>query len=334
MDHSVRWGILGTGNMAQQFARGLRQAVGAEVAAIGSRSQERAAAVARQLGVPRSHGNYRALAQDETVDVVYVATPPAMHCEHVLQCLEAGKPVLCEKPLAISAAQAMTMAAAARTRKLFLMEGLWYRFLPLFVKIRELIAAGTIGEVRLVAADLGFNRSAADLERVGDSARGGGCLLDIGIYLISLATMLLGPPEGIVGQATMGTLGTDEQMSCGLRYPGGRLASLYASLRVESPRQAAIVGSRGTLRIDRNWWRGASVSVMTARGNETIEMPAEGNGYQYEAAEVNRCIRTGLPQSTMAPLEESIATLRITDELRQQWGLRYPGEFGERPGQV
>jgi predicted dehydrogenase len=207
----------------------------------------------------------------------------------------------------------MTMAAAARTRKLFLMEGLWYRFLPLFVKI---------------------HRSAADLKRVGDPARGGGCLLDIGIYPLSLATMLLGPPEGIVGQATMGTLGTDEQMSCGLRYRGGQLGSLYASLRVETPRQATIVGSHGMLQIDRNWWRGTSVSVMTARGNETIEMPAEGNGYQYEAAEVNRCIRNGLPQSTMAPLEESIATLRITDELRQQWGLRYPGEFGERPGQV
>ncbi|MDQ1255520.1 MAG: hypothetical protein QG656_112, partial [Candidatus Hydrogenedentes bacterium] len=192
MTDTIRWGILGTGTVARAFAQDLRFAKGAELAAVGSRRQETADRFGDSFGIPFRHASYEALANDPSVDVVYIATPNSLHKEHTLLCLDAGKAVLCEKPFALNAAEARAMVTAARERGLFLMEAMWTRFIPLTVHLRELLAENALGEIRMLTADFGFR---GDFEPEGilwNRAYGGGSLLDVGVYPVSFASMLFG----------------------------------------------------------------------------------------------------------------------------------------------
>lgn len=325
MNSQIRWGILGTGKIARQFALGLKQLPDARLTAVGSRTVAAAAAFGSEHAVTRCHGSYVDLVQDPEVDVIYVATPHHCHRENTLQALAAGKPVLCEKPFTINAREAEEVIAFARSLKLFLMEAMWTRFFPLMERLRAMLAAGTLGEIATLTADFGFRAEYADEPRLFDRSMGGGALLDVGIYPISFASMLFGAPSRIQSEARLGPTGVDEVGAFLLSHDQGALALLSTAIRAETAQEAVIVGSRGRLRIHCPWWK-ASVMTLSRENqpDEIIECPYAGNGYQFEAAEVMRCLRAKKLESPVMPLDETLALMRTLDTLRAQWSLKYP----------
>jgi len=328
MAEKIRWGILGCGNIARKFAEGLSAVGDAELAAVGSRTQAKAQAFADKFGAARAHDSYEALVADGEVDVVYVATPHALHKDNSILCLEAGKAVLCEKPFTINTVQARQVIDLARKKGLFLMEAMWTRFLPCLARVRQLLADGTIGEVRMIAADFGFRAGVNPESRLFNPALGGGALLDVGVYTVSLASMVFGDEPGDVATlAELGATGVDEQSAFVLKYPGGRLASLLTAVRTLTPMEATIMGTEGHIRLHTAWWRGSKMTLsVQGRDEQLIELPPEGNGYNYEAQEVGRCLRAGRTESEVMPLDETLAVMRTLDRIRAEWGLTYPME--------
>ena len=323
----VRWGILGTGAIARQFVRGLRSLPDAEVFAVGSRSEASASKFADKRNIPRRHASYHGLASDPDVDVVYIATPHPFHAENATLCLEAGKPVLCEKPFSVNATEAERVIGLAREKDLFLMEGMWTRFFPLMEEVRRLISTGVLGEVRMLNVDFGFRAEADPASRLFAPWLGGGALLDVGVYCVSFASMVLGPPSGSVGIPHLGDTGVDEQASIILEHERGRLANLSVGIRTTTPQEATIMGTEGYVRIHHPWWRPHSMTISRpGEEDETIEAPVTGNGFNYEATEVMRCLEAGETESNIMPLDETISILRTMDGIREAWGLRYPGE--------
>lgn len=245
----IGWGILGTGTVAQLFASDLACVPDAKLIAIGSRSWERARAFGKKFGVPNQYGSYAELTNDPQVQAVYIATPASAHKENMLLCLNAGKAVLCEKPFTINAREAEEVITLARHKKVFLMEAMWTRFVPLMVKVRDLLASGAIGKISHFIADVGTWVPFDSQGRVFNADLGGGALLQKGIYLLSLASMILGTPSLVKSLPSMGETGVDEHTGILLGYPGSQLASLVCSVRVETQRMATIVGSAGQIRI-------------------------------------------------------------------------------------
>ena len=326
-DHPVRWGIIGPGNIARQFAKGLAGAPGASLVAIASRSPERAAAFAAEHG-GRGCASAAALAVDPGVDAVYVATPHPQHHAAIRLCLEAGKAVLCEKPITVNAGQFAELVALARNRRAFLMEAMWTRFLPAMGRVRSWLAEGAIGEPRLVTADFGFRCGWNPASRLLDPAQAGGGLLDVGVYVLAFAAMVFGAkPERVSGFAHLGETGVDEQAALILGWSGGRLASLTCAVRTNTPQTARIDGTEGSIEVP-SFWRTTKASLRGAGGRaETFEQPHRANGYEWQAIEVARCLAAGLTESPVMPLDESLAIQRSMDELRRQWGLKYPSEI-------
>jgi predicted dehydrogenase len=327
MSDKIRWGILGTGMIAAKFVEGLSELPDAEVIAVGSRTQASAQAFADTYHIPHRHGSYEGLASDPDVDVVYVATPHNLHRENSLLCLGSGKAVLCEKPFTINATEAEEIIALARQKRLFLMEAMWTRYMPAMRKIRQLLAGGAIGDVRLVFVEFGFRPPFDPHSRLFDPHLGGGALLDLGIYPITLAWLVLGPPQGITSKATIGSTGVDEQNAIILSYAGGQMALLSSSLQVQTPQEAQIIGTEGRILIHPECWHPTTFTLSQAgKQDETTTVPTEGNGYNYEAAEVMSCLRAGKLESDLLPLDESLAIMKLLDQIRAQWGLRYPME--------
>ena len=323
----VRWGILGTGAIARQFVEGLIYLPEAEVLAVGSRSEASAAEFADEREIPRRYASYDDLAADPDIDVVYVATPHPFHADNAELCLEAGKAVLCEKPFTVNAAETERVVWLARDRGLFLMEGMWTRFFPLMEKLRRLVSDGAIGEVRMLNVDFGFRTDLDPASRLFDPKLGGGALLDVGVYCVSLASMVLGRPSGSVGLSHLGETGVDEQASVILEHEGGRLANLSIGIRTATPQEATIMGTDGYIRVHSPWWRPTSMTIeRPGEGTETVEAPVSGNGFNYEAAEVMRCLEAGATESEIMPLDETLSVMRTMDGIRAAWGLRYPGE--------
>jgi predicted dehydrogenase len=244
----INWGILGTGRIAQLFAADIILAPGANLIAVASRTAATAEEFGRRFRIPYRYGSYAELANDPRVQAVYIATPASVHQENMLLCLAAGKAVLCEKPFTINSREAEEVVALARARKVFLMEAMWTRFLPLMAKLRQLLAAGVIGEVSEFIADLGTPTNDLD-QRTFKPELGGGALLQKGVYLLSLAAMILGTPRGVKSIKIVGSTGVDEHTAFILSYAGPQLASLICSVRVQSQRQATIVGSTGRISI-------------------------------------------------------------------------------------
>jgi predicted dehydrogenase len=324
---TVRWGIIGAGSIAKSLVKGVNAAEGHTMAAVGSRGQEKADAFADEFRIPNRHGSYEALVADPYVDVVYVATPHPFHREHALLALNAGKPVLCEKPFTINAFELEEVVATAREKKLFLMEAMWTRFFPLMARVRELVRDGAIGEVRMVQADFGFRTGFNPEGRLFNPALGGGALLDVGVYTISFASMLLGEPQRITGLATLGETGVDEQSAMLFQYGGGELAILSTAVRTNTPHQATIIGTEGRIAIHPEFWKPQVMTLIrSGQADEEIRIPADEAGFRYEVEEVGHCIRAGKLESDIMPLEESVAIMRTMDELRRQWGLKYPME--------
>lgn len=323
----IRWGILGTGAIAGRFAEGLRYAPGAELVAVGSRQGRTAEAFADRLNIPHRHASYESLAKDPDVDVVYVATPHPMHADATVLCLSNGKHVLCEKPFALNIDEASRMVAAARGYDRFLMEAMWMRFRPAMVKLRELLAADAIGEVRMIAAELSWKAAFNAENRLFAPALGGGALLDCGVYPISFAAMVMGQPAKVTGLPTLGKTGVDEQAGIVLGNDKGQLAVIAISIQANGPRTASILGTRGRIDLPTDWHRPEALVLYQDGGEpQRFDLPHEGIGYHFEAIEVMDCIRAGKRESETLPLAETLAIQRTMDELRAQWGIKYPSE--------
>ncbi|MBF2085711.1 Gfo/Idh/MocA family oxidoreductase [Thermoleptolyngbya sp. C42_A2020_037] len=302
---TIRWGILGTGYISRAFAEGLRPLPGAQLVAIASRTLSSAQQFAREFGVAKAYGSYGELVQDAEVDVVYIGTPNSRHRDDCLLCLEAGKPVLCEKPFALNAREAGEVIEFARKQHLFCMEAMWMRFLPLVQRVRQMVQSGAIGEVCTLTAEFGYPAAFDPSSRLFNRELGGGALLDRGVYPLSLAYFLLGEPESVVSQAAIASTGVDEQSSYLLKYAGGQLAMLSANLRTYASNEAVITGTRGQIRIHAPFYKPHQLSVAT--------FAAAGNG-SSQASGGNR------PSSLKQTITSAVQDNSLLQRLYLQFG--------------
>lgn len=328
MASKIRWGILGCGSIANKFAEALSFVDDAQLVAVGSRSAEKAKEFGDKYKAPRHYGSYQELADDKDVDIVYVATPHNFHCENTIMCLEAGKAVLCEKAFAANAQQAKAMIDCARKKKLFLMEAMWTRFLPIMVKVRQLLAEEAIGDVRMLDADFCFRcDDGSEKTRLLAPELAGGALLDVGVYLISLSSMIFGTPDRIHSDAYLGKTGVDEQAAIILSFDKGRLATMCAAVRTLSPQEATIMGTKGMIRLHSSWWNGNKLTLIRPdKEDQFIELASHSNGFVYEIEAAHQALRKGLLETDIMPLDESLAIMQTIDVIRKQCGLKYPFE--------
>ena len=326
---NVRWGILGTGRMAARMARELvaMRSEGVALVAVASRSIQAAKAFATQHGIRKAWGDYASLTTDPEVDVIYVATPHSLHQQNMLSCLEGTKAVLCEKPFTIDARQAQAVIESARAKNLFLMEAMWTRFLPAVVALRDLLRSATIGQVQMIVGGGAFVPDATTAPYLLDKALGGGALLDAGVYLVSMASMLLGKPSRIYASGIIGPSGVDEQDAIILDHPIGATALLYISLRTRRAPDLEILGEKGRISVGAPIFKPARLTVSMQDGTSTTtEFPIAGSGYGYQVREVMAALRAGQRESSIMSLDETLSIMQTTDAIREQIGLSYGGE--------
>jgi predicted dehydrogenase len=327
----LRWGILATGGIAGAFASDLRTA-GLDLVAVGSRSQESADAFAARFDIPHAHASYEALVADPDVDIVYVSTPHPMHHANARLALEHGKHVLVEKAFTLNHAEAEDLQRLAAERGLLVTEAMWTRYLPHMVRVREIIAAGTLGEIRAVSADHTQLLPSEPAHRLNALELGGGALLDLAIYPLSFIWDILGAPTSVHSVARLIETGADAEVATVMTHEGGAVSTSLSSSRAAGPNTAVILGTEARIEIERYWWSTSVVRVIDPQG-EVIEefngRPAsdtEGRGMQYEALAAERLVREGLLEGDILPIAESVAIMGTLDEIRRQIGVRYPGE--------
>lgn len=330
MTQDIRWGILGTGKIAKAFATALQDTPGAYLAAVASRSVDSATKFGAEYGAQRCHGSYQALADDPDVDVVYIATPHPMHHENALMCLNAGKGVLVEKSFTMNRRQAEDIINLARAKNLFVMEAMWTRFMPAVIEAKRIVDSGEIGIPANITADFGFTSDAGPEHRLFNPELGGGALLDLGIYPLSIASFFLGGVTSVKAQAQMTDTGVDMQTAFTLMHDGGGLSSCVCSLRSRTPTELTISGTKGFVRLSDRFHNTEAFSVTVVDGASrtarTVNVPRSGNGYTHEAQEVGRCLRAGLIESPVMPHAETLNLMGTLDAIREQIGLRYPAD--------
>ena len=329
-EQSVRWGILATGGIAAAFTADLVDLPDAEVVAVASRSEASAKAFAERFGIERAYGEWGALAEDADIDVVYVATPHSAHRAAAGLCLSAGRNVLCEKAFTLNVREAEELVGLAKDGGRFLMEAMWMYCNPLIRRLKSLVEDGAIGEVRTVQADFGLAGPFPPAHRLRDPAQGGGALLDLGVYPVSFAHLLLGEPSDVVAKAVLSEEGVDLQTGALLSYDGGALASLHCSLTGGTATIASVTGSLGRIDIPNGFFH-PDRFVLHRDGRDPEEFaadPADGprNSLKHEAREVMRALRAGETESPLVPLEGTLAVMRTLDAIRDRVGVRYPGE--------
>lgn len=326
----IRWGIIGCGHIAEKFAVSLAALEQGKLVAGASRTPGRAAAFGDKYGFQKAYTDYEALVSDPEVDAVYVATTHNFHYENAKLCLENGKHVLCEKPMTVNAAQSKELVELARDKQLFLMEAVWTRFLPAIRKMKELLDKGVIGEVTTVHCDFGIQADCDDSHRLRNPDLAGGALLDLGIYPITFASVVLGcNPKNVTGSAIMTDLGVDERSFYFLEYDGKQRAVLSSSFTEKSPIEARVYGTEGILRVPPDFLGATKLEIYKKDAAEpkTLEFPCpEMERFKYEIAEAMECMAAGKIESDILPHAETLAVMDIMDTLRAQWGLTYPGE--------
>ncbi|MFJ8790520.1 Gfo/Idh/MocA family protein [Streptomyces sp. NPDC102462] len=329
-EQSVRWGILATGGIASAFAADLVDLPDAEIVAVASRTEDAARAFAERFGIPRAYGGWEALAEDEDIDVVYVATPHSAHRAAAGLCLEAGRNVLCEKAFTLNAREAEELVALARDHDRFLMEAMWMYCNPLVRRLKALVDDGAIGEVRTVHADFGLAGPFPPAHRLRDPALGGGALLDLGVYPVSFAHLLLGEPDAVEARSVLSAEGVDLQTGALLSWDSGALASVHCSIVGGTAVTASVTGSLGRIDVPGGFFHPERF-VLHRDGRDPEEFvlaASEGPRHtlRHEAAEVMRALRAGEPESPLVPLSGTLAVMRTLDAIRERVGVRYPGD--------
>jgi predicted dehydrogenase len=328
MTDDIRWGILGAGGISASFAGDLQLLPNHNLAAVGSRRQDTADEFAGRFAIPHAFASYDELCADPDVDIVYVATPHPFHAHDALLALNAGKHVLVEKPFAMNAAETAQVINVARDRGLFCMEAMWTRFLPHMRRIREILTAQALGEIRTVTADHGQRFLPPDFtSRLYAPELGGGALLDLGIYPVSFASYVMGTPATITAVSDPTETGVDAQTSVLLQYQGGTHAVLTTTLGARTPNVASITGTQGRIEIDQVWYQPSTFTMHTLSGSvQRFDEPRIGHGLRYQADEVGHLLRAGQTESTIMPLDETLSIMATMDEIRSQIGLNYPDE--------
>ena len=330
MSRIIKWGILGCGKIARKFAADLTLVKDAKLVAVGAREQETATIFAKEFAVSNVHGNYESLVKDAEVDVIYVATPHALHHEHVILCLTNNKAVLCEKAFSINLREAKEMVALARSKNIFLMEAFWTRFLPHYQKVKDLIAQGNVGNIKYIYAEFGFKPTPPISQRIYDPTLGGGSLLDIGVYPVFLALDVLGKPDQIHATMITSATGADQQCSIQFKYQHGAIANLFSTFNTNLATGADIAGDLGRLRLTHRF-HGPTTQLEYYPGiidtKQKIEFEkAIGNGYEYEAKHVTECLQKGLTESPIRKLDNTLLLMETLDEIRRLAGITYPAD--------
>jgi len=326
MKEKIRWGIVGLGNIAQKFADDLKLLADGELTAVASRDIQKANRFGELNNAKYAFGSYQELFNCSEVDVVYIATPHTSHAELSIMAINAGRNVLCEKPMGINSGEVESMIASARKNKVFLMEALWSRFNPSIRKVKELIDGGIIGDIGYLNADFAFYALDRDEKgRLLNPALAGGSLLDIGIYPIFLAYLILGFPEKILASSKIYKTGVDIQTSMIFEYPNAQ-AILYSGLTSNSEMKAEISGSEGTVYLTPRWHETQEYSVEKNDKLEKVQLPTRGKGYEYEIEEVQQCLRKGKIESDLWSLKHTYDLITIMDDIRKQTGVVFPFE--------
>lgn len=320
------WGILGPGGIAQAFAKDLTFIEGHTIGAVGSRSITKAQSFAKTFG-GTAYGSYEELVADPDIDAIYVATPHPAHHDNVILALNAGKPVLCEKPFAVNAKQAQAMVEAAAHNKVALMEAMWARFLPHYAKVRQIVESAVLGPILSIHADHGQRLADRGIARLVEPQLAGGALLDLGIYPISFAHMILGNPASITATAVMTDKGVDAQTSVIFNYDSGAQAVLTTTMVEQTPCRAVVAGLNGWLEIDRTFYNPASMRVVLNDGSVT-EYPSTyiGHGLREQAESFKQLVQSGLLESNLLTWKDTVDIMKSMDTVRSQIGLKYPFE--------
>jgi len=323
---TFKWGILGPGGIARAYAKDLQLLDGHEVAAVGSRTLSNAQEFAKSFG-GTAYGSYEELVADSTVDAIYVATPHPSHKDNVISALNAGKPVLCEKPFAVNAHEAREMVAAAERNGVALMEAMWARFLPHYAHVREIIASGVLGQILTVQADHGQRLADRNIPRLIEPSLAGGALLDLGIYPVSFAHMILGNPTKITASAVLTDKGVDAQTSMIFDYADGAQAILTTTMIEQTPCRAVVAGVNGWLEIDRTFYNPTSMRVVLFDGSVTqYPLTYTGHGLREQAEAFKKLVQSGKNQSEILTWKDTVDIMGTLDAVRSQIGLRYPFE--------
>ncbi len=327
MTEPLRIGVLGPGRIVSRVMKDFDRARGVCLTAVASRSIERAQEAAGRYGAKYAFGSYEEMAACDEVDMVYVATPHPFHCEQAIQMMEHGKHVLCEKPISISGEQTERMIRCAREKNVFLMEAMWSRFFPATRRYMQLVRSGAIGKISHVYGVFSSSCPVDEESRLFRPALAGGALLDIGVYPLMAATMLLGyQPEEVQGLCTLASTGVDGRMAVQMRYPDGATAQMMTSLDAAAPSHLFIYGTEGYMEVE-DFWHPTRFSVSRASGERiAYSFPLENEGFHYEFEHAAECIQKGLNESPVMTWEESLAVSRMTERLRHDAGVFYPGE--------
>lgn len=320
----IKWGIIGLGNIAEQFARDLSLVADASLYAVASRSETKASAFAANFKATKAYGDYESLINDEQVDIIYIATPHDSHASLSIQALNAKKHVLCEKPVAINLQEAVQMIAASKKNNCFFMEAFWTRFNPSFVDVLTKIKKGDLGEILYINADFGFIVEKLN-NRHTEVNLGGGSLLDMGVYPLFLSYMILGKPEKIMASSLFFETGADQQTSMVFHYPKAQ-AVLQSSFISRTNMTATISGEKGRIIIDDNWHEAQSYSVIENDIKTDFVLPTKGKGFTYEIEECHKCIANNEIESKIWSHQNSLDLIEIADQVRKQAGIKYPAD--------
>jgi len=319
MSKIYRWGILGAGRIADKFCTAINFSAASKVYAVASTNDIKGKQFAEKFQAPIVYNNYQSLVEDENVDVVYIATPHPFHYEQALLCLNTGKPVLCEKPLSMNFHQSNSMIALAQKNQLFLMEAMWTACMPFMHKIKEIIQAGLIGDVQFVQAALCFKAPLDFEDRLYNKALGGGSVLDVGVYVISFATILLGKPQSIKSFKKIAVTDVDETANIILEYANGTQAHLLCSIGMDVPMEASIIGTKGSIEIKDPWFKTESFTLKIENQLEKqFNIPHLCNGFEYEVAEVENCLNQNQIQSNLFSHQLSLTVSEIMDAVLQE----------------
>jgi predicted dehydrogenase len=330
----TRWGIVGTGNIAGQFAQGLQTLDDAVIAGVASRSISKAKEFSKRYGSLKVYGSYESMLEAKDIDVVYIATPHTLHLKDVTMFLNAGFNVLSEKPMGVNARETQQMIAAARQNNVFLMEGMWTRFFPAVKQAVRWVREGRIGQIQLIRAGFGYDGSADRSQWRFQNEHAGGALLDVGIYPLALSFQFLGTnPSEITGACNL-TDGIDETNAFILKYPEGQLALLCSGIAMKTDKKALVEGTLGRVVIHGDFWHPTKAELILSGDDQSdytgesvvFEEKYEATGFQFEARAVQECLKKGLKESPVLPLNETLKIAQTMDALREMWHLKYPSD--------
>jgi predicted dehydrogenase len=324
----LNWGIIGPGSIARNFADALAVSEKGQLFAVASRDINKAQNFANKYAASKVYDSYQHLVDDPQVDIIYIATPQSFHYEQAKLCLEAGKHVLMEKPLTINAMQTENLIRLAQSKNLLLQEALWSRFIPCFTQVKQWISEGKIGQLQYICSDIGFAFGDRPDHRLFKAELGGGALLDLGVYSITLSQLIIGEhPSQIQAMGNVSGSNVDLNAAVNMSYPSGCYAQFTCTIMAQASNSMTIMGSAGRIVLPGHFWNGNKAILQQDGDVEEIDFPHKANGFEYQIEESMACVNAGLVSSEMMPHRDSLGVMQTMDEIRRQIGLQFSTEL-------